>query len=203
MDSIGSIEACTRAAFDAIALPAPPGECIRGAVGLGLDEVFVRIMPGASASEQHQLVEAYREHWIDTYRDHVALFAGVREALELLAAAGHLLAVATGKGRVGLDRDLGATGLDGRFHATRTVDEARSKPDPQMLHHLLDTLGMRADEALMIGDTTFDLQTAKNAGMASVGVLTGAHPESAMATLAPRTILPSANELPAWLAANA
>ncbi len=202
MDSIGSIEACTRAAFDAIDLPAPPGEVIRGAVGLGLDEVFVRIMPTATNREQQRLVEAYRELWIGTYRHHVALFDGVRTALTRLANLGHLLAVATGKGRVGLDRDLAVTGLDGRFHATRTVDEARSKPDPQMLNDLLETLGVRPDQALMVGDTTFDLQAARNARMASVAVLTGAHPAATLASLDPKVTLPSAAALPNWLAAG-
>lgn len=200
MDSIGSIEACTRAAFDAIDLPAPPGATIRGAVGLGLDQVFVHIMPTASERDQQRLVEAYRDLWIGTYRHHVALFDGVREALTRLATAGHLLAVATGKGRVGLDRDLSVTGLDRRFHATRTVDEARSKPDPQMLLDLLDTLGVRAEDALMVGDTTFDLQAASNARMASVAVLTGAHPAAQLKSLRPEVTLPSAAALPDWLA---
>ena len=92
-----------------------------------------------------------------------------------LAAAGYLLAVATGKGRRGLDRALESTGLGSYFHATRCADETFSKPHPEMLHQIMDELGTRPGETLMIGDTEYDMLMASNAGTAALGVSYGVH----------------------------
>ena len=103
------------------------------------------------------------------------LFDGVGEMLRDLAEEGYLLAVATGKSRRGLDYALDQTGLRGLFHATRTVDEAFSKPHPQMLLDILDELGVPPREAVMIGDTTYDLEMARSARTRAVGVCSGGH----------------------------
>ena len=105
--------------------------------------------------------------------------------------------------RQGLDADLQATGLGDRFLATRTINESPSKPHPGMVLEILDELGVTADEAVVVGDTTHDLRMAANAGVTGVAVCSGSHPRDELLALEPATCLESAAELPAWLADGA
>ncbi len=200
MDSVGTIVECTRATLDELDLPAPPEAEIRGAVGLSIAET-VRRLSGDETDEDAALLirETYSRHWLDTFRHRSLLFSGVADMLGGLEAAGYLMTVATGKSRRGLERDLEATGLAGRFHATRTPDEARSKPHPQMVEDLLDELGVRPERALVIGDSIWDLQMAAAAGVPSVAVTTGAHPRERLLEHSPRTCFAAVCDLPGWL----
>jgi len=202
MDSVHSIVACTRAAMlDADLEPRPEAE-IRQAIGMNLWDSFVGFYPGIERERYERVVESYRHHWLSNYKDHSELFPGARAALEGLAAAGHVLAIATAKSRRGLERELTKTGLAALVQATRTVDEAPPKPAPAMLLDLMDELGVVAGRTLMIGDTTYDLDMARNAGTAAVGVLCGSHAESALRESRPLACLGRVAELPDWLAAR-
>jgi phosphoglycolate phosphatase len=199
MDSIASIVACTRATLEELGQPPLPEETIRGTIGLGMRETLEILCPGGGDEMFGRVLECYRKHWLATWRDRPVLFAGVREMLEALAGDGYLLAVATGKSRRGLDHVLAETGLSQVFHATRTVDEAFSKPHPQMLLDILDELGVPARSAVMIGDTTYDLEMARSAGTASVGVCTGSHCREELERFGPIACLEGAVELREWL----
>jgi phosphoglycolate phosphatase len=201
MDSIGAIVECTKDTMRDLDLSGVREETIRGTIGLGLRETMEILCPGGGEAMFARILESYRKHWVATWRDRPLLFEGVGEMLEGLAGEGYLLAVATGKSRRGLEFALAQTGLGGVFHATRTVDEAFSKPHPQMLLDILDELGVRAGEAVMIGDTTYDLEMAQNAGTAAVGVCTGSHCREELLRLEPLACLASVGEVPAWLAA--
>jgi phosphoglycolate phosphatase len=119
--------------------------------------------------------------------------------LQDLKARGHLLAVATGKSRRGLDDALNTSALRGLFEATRTADETASKPDPRMLLELMEVCQVGPERTVMIGDTTHDLQLAVNAGTASIGVGYGAHDHGTFAALGPRVVVHSVPELHDWL----
>jgi phosphoglycolate phosphatase len=203
MDSIGAIVDCTFAALAALdarpGLPLPRRETVRHAIGLGLTETLRTFFPNAGPDLHALVLEAYREQWVTTYKDRFAPFPGARSTLEGLAAEGHLLAVATAKSRRGLVRDFERSGLGELFHASRTVDEAPSKPHPAMLEGIFDELGVGAGEALMIGDTSWDLEMAANAGCAAVGVLSGAQPEELLRRSRPLACLPDLTALPAFL----
>ena len=123
--------------------------------------------------------------------------------LEELDAAGFLLGVATGKTRVGLDRALAAKGLAGRFHATRCADEGFPKPHPDMLRVVMDRLAVQPAETLMIGDTTHDLDLARNAGAHAVAVAYGAHDVEGLRSRSPLALVHSLAELRQWLASHA
>ncbi len=202
MDSVGTIVACTRATLAEVGLPDLPEERIRQAVGLGIGETVELLAPGAGPDEARAVMECYRRHWFSTYRELPVLFAGAAELLDRLRVAGYLLAVATGKSRRGLDRDLAATGLAVRFHATRTADEARSKPHPQMLHDLLAELGVRPEAALMIGDSVWDLEMAAAARVPALGVATGGYDRAELLARGPLGCVAALAELEAWLAAR-
>lgn len=199
MDSIGSIVACTRATLDELGLPPAPDATIRGTIGLGLRETLDVLCPGGGEDMYERVLDCYRKHWLATWRDLPVMFEGVREMLEALVEDGYLLAVATGKSRRGLDHILAATELDGIFHTTRTVDEAFSKPHPQMLLDILDELGVPARSAVMIGDTTYDLEMARNASTPSVGVCTGSHCREELERFGPLACLDGVVELREWL----
>jgi phosphoglycolate phosphatase len=206
MDSVATIVACTRATLrdldlDAGGSPEELSEArIRSTIGLGLRETVEALRPGCGEELFGRIIERFRHHWFGTYRDLPLLFAGVAEMLAELASRGYLLAVATGKSRRGLDHALGQTGVGSHFHATRTADEAYSKPHPQMLFDVCAAVGVEPHEALMIGDTTFDLEMARNAGAAGLGVLSGSHGRDELAAFSPVVCLASVVELPAWLA---
>lgn len=199
MDSIGSIVECARAAAIELGIEPAPEEVMRSAVGLGLADTIERLLPGAGPDEARRMVDAYRRHWVDTYRQRPRLYPRTAEVLDQLAREGYVLALATGKGRRGLDHDLAATGLAGRFAVTRTADEAPSKPHPRMLLDVLEELGAGPAESLMIGDSRWDLEMARNAGVGAVAVATGTWPREELAGWGPLATLGGVAELPEWL----
>jgi phosphoglycolate phosphatase len=122
--------------------------------------------------------------------------------LDELAAAGHVLAVATGKTRAGLAHAMARQQIAHVFTATRCADESAPKPSPDMLLHLMELLGAAPGETLMIGDTTHDLRLARAAEVPAIAVTYGAHPASELAREAPLATIDSVPELRAWLRAN-
>ena len=188
--------------FGAIAdlqLEARSAEQCRNIIGLGLQEAIDALYPGRDADFVARFVDRYRHHWF-AISHHSELFPGARETLLLLKEAGFLLAIATGKGRLGLDKVLGHTGLDDVFSATRCADEARSKPHPQMLEEILQQLGVAAQQSLMVGDTEYDMHMARQAGVHPVAVSYGVHDRQRLLQHQPLVCLDTITELVDWLA---
>lgn len=200
MDSIGNMVACALHAFDQAGLQAPDPDTIRSAIGLGLAEVAERVLPPDDPVGRGRIMAHYRELWLGTYRHKVELYDGVPATLRALSDRGHVLAIATGRGRPGLMRDLAATDIAPFFAVTRTADDAEPKPHPEMLLDVIATQGKSPSEALMIGDTSYDLEMASRAEVASVGVLTGSHGRRDLEHWDPLACLPSVTDLPAYLA---
>lgn len=175
MDSEARIVACMQAAARDAGCPVPPRETVREVIGLGLDHGIRHVWPEADDATVRRLVSLYRDHFIDDAIAPSLLFDGVRPALEDLAGRGYRLAVATGKGRRGLLHELRETALDSLFAVTRCADETAPKPDPRMVHEILDHTGVGPDRALVIGDTEFDVRMAAGAGVPALGVETGVH----------------------------
>ena len=200
MDSHARIVSCLRSAAMEVGLPTRHDEELRDIIGLGLDEVMARLFPGVTLTQQEALVARYRDHFLHISDVVETLFEGVVETLTQMRDRGYLLAVATGKSRAGLDRGLRQTGLGGVFEMTRCADESFSKPHPQMLEDILKGLGLPPERALMIGDTEFDLEMARNAGTASIGVTYGAHPPDRLQRHRPIACIDDIRELPGMLA---
>ena len=202
MDSAGTIVACIQAAAVDMGLPPPPDERARHVIGLGLGEALRYALPELDASRHDALADRYRHHYLS--QDHeLKLFDGAVEMLRHLAAEGHLLAVATGKSRKGLDRALETSGLGQYFHVTRCADECHSKPHPQMLEEIMDELAVPPRLTLMVGDTTHDLQMAINAGVDALAIAHGAHGRPELESLSPLHCAESLSELAAWLRQHA
>lgn len=201
MDSTALIMRSVQATASDLGLAQPSDENARYIIGLGLLDALQLALPDLQPESCFEAVERYRHHYLS--RDHeLSLFDGARELVAYLAQEGYLLGVATGKSRVGLDRALGGTGLGGYFHATRCADECQSKPHPQMLDELMDEFGLAPERVLMIGDTTHDLQMAKNAGVAALAVAYGAHPRAGLEAEQPVYCADNMKELAAWLRLN-
>jgi len=199
IDSIGHIVETMQAAIRDAGLPQRSEEQIRDIIGLGMREATARLFPGLDRPELRQaLGSAYRRRYYAN-GDEGALFPGVPDALERLAASGYVLAIATGKSRQGLDRVLARTGLGHRFRVTRCADEGKSKPHPGMLEYILSVTAIPASAALMVGDSGHDLRMAREAGMDAVGVCSGAHDESVLRRCDPLACLPAVADLPDWL----
>ncbi|KAF0811630.1 5'-nucleotidase [Andreprevotia sp. IGB-42] len=201
MDSTGTIAQAIQLAFADLGLPVPSDYDARFVIGYGLKEAMQYLAPDADDALVHAIVDAYRTHYLQ--RDQaLVLFDGVEEGLKKLAAAGYQLVVATGKSRVGLDRALQVTGLGAHFVASRTADESFSKPHPAMLEYLLDVTDIPASRAVMIGDTTHDLQLAINAGCASLAMSYGAHGIDEMLALQPLAHFDDFPSLVEWILAH-
>ena len=198
MDSLGVIVACGQEGARDLDLPVPDEKQIRDLVGLRLDIMAESLFPDHPDSRQDWIAR-YSHHWIYTFHDQLSLLDGARESIETLKEKDYYLAVATGKSRRGLNRDFDNTGLGKLFLSSRTVNESPSKPNPGMLLEIIDELGVRPEQTLMVGDTTHDLQMAANASVDSVGVLSGSHSEETLRTCDPVAILDDLSRLPQWL----
>lgn len=203
VDSQRAIIASVGAAWAGEGLAPPPPDAIRRVVGLALAEAIATLAPDEPSTRQAALTEAYKDAFRDMREQGTAdenLFPGIPEALDALEAAGWLLGVATGKSRHGLDRTLEAHGLAGRFVTLQTADRAPGKPHPAMLEQALGEAGVEASHALMIGDTTYDILMAVNAGVRPVGVAWGYHPADELTEAGAAEILTEAAALPACAA---
>lgn len=202
MDSAAAIAEAIQAACGDLALRIPSDTEARYIIGLGLQDALEQLLPELDPARYPELVERYRAHFLA--RDSgTALFPGAAEAVRKLHQAGHLLAIATGKSRRGLDRALGATGLTPYFHRTQCADEGYCKPDPGMLNCVLSALGARADEALMIGDTTHDMDMARAAGVDALAAAYGAHARELLLASGPLACVDRETDLWRWLETNA
>ncbi len=202
LDSAGAIVNAIQAACRDLDLPVPDRARASHVIGLGLADAMRHAVPDLAPENYQAMVDRYRFHYLSG--DHaLTLFDGVPAMLARLHAAGHVLAVATGKSRLGLERALDHSGLRPYFSASRCADECHSKPHPQMLEELMAEFGMAASATVMIGDTSHDLLMAQNAGVGALAVTYGAHPHDHLLEYSPLACLHDVAELDAWLMSNA
>ncbi|HEY9532834.1 MAG TPA: HAD-IA family hydrolase [Burkholderiales bacterium] len=201
LDSPSAIAQCIRRAAQDMRLPVPDFERASHVIGLGLADALRTAVPELPATRYPEFVEVYRRHFRAS-EESMQLFAGMRELIVELAAR-HTLAIATGKSRRGLERALEATALRPHFRASRCADETIPKPDPSMLHELMDELGVPPEGTLMIGDTSHDMEMARAAHVDALAVTYGAHPEAGLRACRPLDCCADVVRLRAWLTANA
>ena len=201
-DSTAIITRCIQLAVQDVGGTVPTREQAAYVIGMALMPALAHAAPDVPKERYPLLGERYRHHY-SAHQHDISLFEGVLDMLAELKARHHWLAVATGKSRAGLNEALQAVELRALFDGSRTADETAGKPHPRMLHELMREFGVEPERTLMVGDTTHDLQMARNAGCASVGVSYGAHESDEFHALAPRHIAHSVRELHDWLLAHA
>ncbi|MBO6561754.1 MAG: HAD-IA family hydrolase [Nisaea sp.] len=183
IDSQHHIIASMTRAFSENGFAAPAPASIRTGVGLPLETIFRSLLPEQDPEVYQRLVVAYRDDHrskLDRGERDEPLMPGAREVIERLDAAGYLIALATGKGTRGARHALEVHGLIDYFVSIQTANTAPGKPHPGMLLQAMDEAGVEARDTVMVGDTVYDLETARNASVASVGVTWGYHERDAL-----------------------
>ena len=197
-DSTQIIVRCIQSAVVDVGGQKPTDEQAAYVIGMALMPALAHAAPDVPKDKYPMLGERYR-HYYAAHHNDLSLFDGILPMLQALRERQHLLTVATGKSRQGLDDALHQVALRGMFDGSRTADETAGKPNPRMLNELMAEFGVPPERTLMIGDTTHDLEMAHNAGCASVGVSYGAHGSSGLEDLHPRVVVHSVAELHNWL----
>lgn len=200
-DSTGMIAHALVKAAEQVGLPTLALQAARNIIGLGLRESIHTLFGNISNEQAQALAKQYTANYYAGEQE-IPLFDGAQVLLVELSRRGYKQAVATGKGRRGLDLALERSKVAKHFHATRTVDECFSKPHPQMLDELMDLLVVTPERTLMIGDSTYDLQMANNAGVQSLAVTFGAHSSEKLLKYNPKGIFNTFGDLSEWLLHN-
>ncbi|MCK5901901.1 MAG: HAD-IA family hydrolase [Cocleimonas sp.] len=195
MDSTVRITRCMQLALEAMEAPPRTEQAIINIIGLSLEEAIDTLYPDHSSTFIQKTAHVYREFYLFKDKTPSPLFSGVIDMLDELRAEGYDLAIATGKSRRGLDQDLRSSGLQDYFPITRCGDEAHSKPNPQMLEEILTDYNGDRTTSLMVGDSEYDLQMAKNARVKSLAVSYGVHPITRLLRLTPVAIVDNAREI--------
>lgn len=206
MDSADRIVDCMQRAAIDVGWPALSREAVLDIIGLGLPEAIARLCPGIEGTQAEQLRLRYAHHFVTAEKEGPALpfFAGVEAGIaRLRAMTDTRLAVATGKSRRGLDRIFAERDCGHWFDDSRTADMTRSKPDPLMLTELLDSLEVALEDAVMIGDSVYDMGMAQALGMDRVAVTWGVHNAHQLAAFSPVCMVDDAHELMSWLETTA
>lgn len=199
VDSVEHIADSLHQAATELGYPALEREAYRNIIGLGMVEALESLYPGISRDQMTTLREGYGRYFFAKVTTPHQVFAGMADVLADLRTVGLGCAVATGKSRRGLEGALVSSGLGPHFDLTRCADETRSKPDPAMLAEIIEHYGIRPDEAVMIGDTVYDMDMAQRIGMPAIGVEWGVHKEEALARFGPRAVVSSVKGLRAEL----
>lgn len=199
MDSVGRIVSSMQRTAAILELKQPSEAAVRDIIGISLEPAIAKLFGRLSDADMAAFIEVYRQQYVHDDITPSPLFPGARLMLEDLRARGYTLAVATGKARHGLERVWQEADIRHLFHASRCADETASKPNPQMLRELLNETGYGVEHAIMIGDSTHDMQMAQNAGMARIAVKFGAHSADQLAPHQPLAILDELSALPQYV----
>ncbi|MCW8193501.1 HAD-IA family hydrolase [Proteobacteria bacterium 005FR1] len=197
-DSLAKIVYCTQAAARELGVRVPEEDAVKNIIGLSLRPAIQQIFPGVGEEQLQALLAGYSKHFVADQERGMDFYPGVRQTLDTLLDQGHHLAIATGKSRRGLDRILGEMGLEDYFHSTRCADETQSKPHPQMLSELLDEFAVGPEVAVMIGDTEYDMDMARQLSMPRIAVSYGAHHIDRLRPFEPVMCLDQMDELLEW-----
>lgn len=199
VDSAEYIAECLHTASVSAGYPALSRKDYRNIIGLGMVEALNTLYPGIDKEGILAIRDVYSRQFNSRPTTEAHIFPGITQLLRDLADNGVGRAVATGKSRRGLDNALDSTGLRAHFQHSRCADETRSKPDPKMLRELLAVCGLQPNEAVMVGDTSYDLEMARRIGMPAIGVDWGVHDHAVLSRHAPLQIVASVAELDACL----
>jgi len=203
VDSQHTIVASMASAWRSLDLREPDPAAVRQVVGLTLETAIAALQPDADEQMLARLAAAFRREAVaarqsDRYRE--PLFPGILEALDAIAGPGTVFGIATGKNLRGLRHTLEAHGLTERFVTLQTADRAPSKPHPAMLHQAMAEIGVDPASTVLVGDTSFDMEMAQNAGTAGIGAGWGYHEPSDLARAGAGRVILRPDELPAALA---
>jgi len=199
MDSQARIIHCFHLAIRDMDMAFRTADQVSNIIGLGFREALLALYPELGDDFHEDFVDCYRNYFLAEDVAPSDFFEGVVQMLEDLNGQDYFMAIATGKGRRGLDMALEQHDVKHLFHASRCADETHSKPHPQMLEDLMDYFAVEKDHTLMIGDTEYDLQMASNADVHSLAVSYGVHDKQRLLDCKPLACFENTKELHTWL----
>ena len=194
-DSAQHIVECIKVACEATDETFPGREAAKNIIGLGMREALTELFGERDDDFAQAFRGAYSSHFFSSPPTRADLFPGIIEVLEEFRALGYRLAIATGKSRRGISLSLQGMQLESWFDAVRCADETCSKPDPLMLRELLEEFDLASEQALMIGDTEYDMDMAKRVNMPRIAVSYGAHDIERMRIYEPEGIANQPSDL--------
>ncbi len=195
VESVEHIAESLHQAATELGYPQLEREAYRDIIGLGMVEALEKLYPGISREEMNNIREGYGRYFFIKVTTPQNVFAGMADVVTDIRGAGLGCSVATGKSRRGLDIALDSSGLGPHFDTTRCADETRSKPDPTMLEEIVRFYGIDPSDAVMIGDTRYDLDMAQRIGMPSIGVEWGVHKRDVLGDYSPHAIVDTVPDL--------
>ena len=198
-DSAAHIVNCVQSAAQKIGVEPPDPDQIKQMIGLSPDQSLKRLMPQLSPMDSARLIEQYQHCLINPPNMKPELFEGVEEVLSTLTEEGYWLAIATSKGFKGLQSDLNTLNIGHFFLTKRCADQTQSKPHPQMAQEILEELGVRSSDAILVGDTEYDMLLAHNARIDAIAATYGVHNLRHLAQPTIQGYLKDIRELPALL----
>jgi phosphoglycolate phosphatase len=187
MDSAGKIVACMQKAAKLSELPIPSAQQVEHIIGISLLPAIQQLF-SIGEVEAAKVSSHYKSVFLNEDKTACPLFPSALTTLENLSQHAQL-AVATGKARRGLERAFDLTQTRSFFENSRCADEAESKPSSDMLIQLLNDWEIKPEEALMVGDTIYDMQMAQNINMPRVAVSFGVHSVDKLAVHEPLEII--------------
>lgn len=197
-DSTAKIVYCLQCAAQSTGFPVLSKSALLNIIGLGLPEALTSLYPSLNSSDKELLRLSYVEHFLREDRVASPFYDGVVSGLEELSKAGFTMTVATGKSRRGLDRALERANMQHFFDGSRCADETASKPHPLMINELLSQFNVTPNDAVMVGDTEYDLAMAENAQVKGVAVSYGAHSIDRMEKYKPVLNVDHFSEFTSW-----
>lgn len=195
MNSVNKIVETMQSSAKHLGLPVPEFNQAKEVIGISLLPALQKLFNIEDEKLAMKLFHTYKEHFKDHTQICSPLFNGALELLETLKQRGYILAVATGKARQGLDHNWRHSNTKHFFSASKTADDAQSKPSPDMLQQILSELNLSADQVLMVGDTTYDMAMAESINMDRIGVSFGVHSADRLQKHNPMAVIDSLDEL--------
>ena len=188
---------CT--AFNGMGEENPPHAIVRSVIGLSLMEAMAKVAPEKSEEERNKMIELFKGNYFHMHQtgqlQPEPLYEGIRDVVIALHGAGYQLAVATGKSARGLERVLLAHDMRDYFISLQTADYHPSKPHPSMVYTCLEDAGVTPEQAVVIGDTEYDMEMARAAGVAALGVDWGYHSPEEMMNAGAKKVLMDVSEI--------
>lgn len=202
VDSTGRIVDSMQMAADTVGLPKLSNSDIKHIIGLGLPEAIKLLWPDIIDDQLQKMRSLYADNFSNHSHVPTDFYPQARRLFEELNVLGYDLAVATGKTRRGLDEMLDRMDVKDIFTITRCADETISKPDPLMLNEILKELNLTSGQALMVGDTSYDLDMAKSIGMDAIGMTYGAHGHEILQASGAKALCHNLLEFLNWIKKN-
>ena len=195
MDSISKIVETMQSSARHLGYPIPDYDQAKDVIGISLLPALKQLFNIHDEKAAMDLVHTYKQHFKEHAQIDSPLFSGAVELLETLKNRGYLLAVATGKGRQGLNNNWHHSNTKHFFSASKTADDAQSKPSPDMLQQILSELNLSADQVVMVGDTTYDMAMAESINIDRIGVSFGVHSAVTLQKHQPLAVIDALHEL--------